>query len=833
MRKSLSILAGVAIWAAPLPVRAAGGLTDAGGADTDAADDAPIVVVATPLGEALPGGTSAQDIEASRATSLAEQLVRTAPGVTVSEVQGNPLQPDISYRGFTASPLLGTPQGLSVYLDGVRLNQPFGEVVSWDLIPQGAIAAMDLVSGAAPQFGRNALGGALVLRSKDGRSDPGLAVQAGGGAFGRITASASAGGHLGGGFDLFATADHFRETGWRAFSPSRATRGFARLGWSGDAVRFDLTALHADTDLNGNGLQEMRLLSADRTSIYTAPDNTRNRATLVAAKAEIQIAPDLTLRGNLFWRGLRTATLNGDANDEALGQSLYQPTAVERAALGAAGYTGFPLAGESQANTAFPQWRCIANVLLNDEPNEKCNGLLNRSRTRQDEIGGGLEAERTAPLGGLPNRLTFGIGLVHSTAHFAQTSQFGYLSADRTVVPVSGPGAFADGTQNSENAFDARVDLRARTTSLGLYLADSVDLAPALRIDVAGRYDRTWLHNRDAITPGGGTGSLDSDPVYGRFNPAAALHWQVRSGLSLSAAWSQASRAPSAVELGCSDPASPCRLPNALAGDPPLRQVIARATELRADLAGRNWSASASLFRTDSGDDILFVTGNTSGYGYFRNFGATRRQGLAIEGQAQLGRIRLQASYTLLDATYRSAERVGGSANSSSDAPAPGFDGAIVIRPGDRLPLVPRHTAKAAARWTAAPWLSFDLDLVAVSGSPARGNENNRHAADGIYFLGPGRSAGYAVANAGIELRLPRPRPKAAAFLIYATIRNLTGSRYASAAQLGATAFDAQGRFVARPFAGPVIAGERPRLSSTFFAPGAPRALEVGARLRW
>ena len=62
-------------------------------------------------------------------------------------MQGNPFQPDVNYRGYTASPLLGTPQGLSVYMDGVRLNQPFGDVVSWDLIPRIAIADDDADAG--------------------------------------------------------------------------------------------------------------------------------------------------------------------------------------------------------------------------------------------------------------------------------------------------------------------------------------------------------------------------------------------------------------------------------------------------------------------------------------------------------------------------------------------------------------------------------------------------------------------------------------------------------------------------------------------------------------
>ena len=86
-------------------------------------------------------------------------------------MQGNPFQPDVNYRGYTASPLLGTPQGLSVYMDGVRLNQPFGDVVSWDLIPRLAICHRSpLMPGSNPLFGLNTLGGALAMQTKDGRT---------------------------------------------------------------------------------------------------------------------------------------------------------------------------------------------------------------------------------------------------------------------------------------------------------------------------------------------------------------------------------------------------------------------------------------------------------------------------------------------------------------------------------------------------------------------------------------------------------------------------------------------------------------------------------------
>jgi len=114
-------------------------------------------------------GATKRDIVQSGALNLSDFLNRRLSGVHVNEVQNNPFQPDVNYRGYTASPLLGTPQGLSVYLDGVRLNQPFGDVVSWDLIPRIAISEVTLIPGSNPLFGLNTLGGALSLQTKDGR----------------------------------------------------------------------------------------------------------------------------------------------------------------------------------------------------------------------------------------------------------------------------------------------------------------------------------------------------------------------------------------------------------------------------------------------------------------------------------------------------------------------------------------------------------------------------------------------------------------------------------------------------------------------------------------
>lgn len=792
-----------------------------------------IVVTATPLldlGEdtlAFPARTASDEaLTAAHASDLTDFLKRAVGGVYVNDVQNNPLQPDVNYRGFTASPLLGTAQGLSVYVDGVRVNQPFGDVVSWDLIPKSAIRSTTLVPGSNPLFGRNSLGGALSVRTKDGRSDPGMEVEGSYGSFDRSIVRLQGGRQFDDGVHVFVSSDYFKEDGWRDNSPSDALQLFGKVGWANASTDLAASGSFADTDLNGNGLQEQRLLARDRSSVYTQPDNTRNRAALLNLTAEHRFSDNVSVAGNLFARRIRTRTFNGDINDDALGENLYQPSAAERAALTRAGIIGFPIAGETQANTPFPRFRCIANALLNSEPNEKCNGLANRSADLQREWGGTAELTlRSELLAG--NRLTLGASYVNSRAAFVQSSQFGYLTADRGVVPVSGPGAYADGTQDSENAFDARVDLRARTAAIGVYALDTLDLSRGLQLDLAVRYDRTVIHNRDRVTPGGGTGSLDGDDHYDRINPALAVRWTPVEAVTLDAAVAQTSRAPSAIELGCADPDSPCRLPNALAGDPPLDQVVARTVEGGIAASAGGIRGRVGAFRTVSRDDILFVADDQAGFGYFRNFGRTRRQGVDVDLSGDVGPVKLFAHYTLLDATYRSEETVDGSGNSSSEHVAPGFEGEIDIERGDRIPLIPRHVFKAGLSIDPVRALTLSADVLAVSGVFARGNENNDHQPDGVYYLGEGKTDAYAVLNLGAEVR-PVSR-----LAIYLQVNNVLDKEYATAAQLAATGFDATGNFVARPFAGPVIGGERPLLSSTFYAPGAPRSFQVGARLRF
>lgn len=769
---------------------------------------------------------SGAEIERSHAADLAAYLNRRLGSVHINEVQNNPFQPDLNFRGFTASPLLGTAQGLSVYLDGVRLNQPFGDVVSWDLIPKSAIASIALMPGSNPLFGLNTLGGALSVQTKDGAKNPGTSVQVLGGNHGRVAAEFESGGVQAGGTSWFVTGQRFHEQGWRADSPSDVGQLFGKFGFKAGEARLWLTAALADNDLNGNGLQEQRLLAADRASVYSKPDNTGNRSHLLNLSGTQSLSDSISLSGNVYWRRIQTATYNGDVNDGSLDQSTYQPNANERAALTRAGYTGFPTAGENAANTPFPKWRCIGQALLNDEPAEKCNGLINQSRTHQTNQGLALQVHGEAKTPGLAHQWVAGVALDTSRVHFTQGSELGYLTPDHGVVGV---GAFGDGVTGGNvdgAAYDTRVDLSATTRTWSAYASDVLALNPRTHLTLSGRFNRSTVQSRDAITPGGGAGSLDGEHRFSRFNPAIGLTFAASPDLTAYAGLNQGSRAPSAVELGCADPANPCKLPNAMAGDPPLRQVVTTTMEagLRGGRDGTAWNLG--VFRANNQDDILFVADDAAGFGYFKNFGRTRRQGIEAGWSTRLGSAQWGVNYTRLDATFRSSELLGGAGNSSNEAAAdglPGVEGNIEVHAGDRLPLVPRHLLKVFAEWPVGEALSLSADLTAVGGVYARGNENNAHQPDGKYYLGPGRSAGYAVFNLGAEWRAAR------GLTAFAQVNNLLDRRYNTAAQLGASAFDANGHFVARPF--PANAqGDRPLVSSTFFAPGAPRSFWIGVR---
>jgi hypothetical protein len=257
--------------------------------------------------------TSAQ-LTRTRALYVGEQLVERFASVAANEAQTNAFQPDIQFRGFVSSPLLGLPQGLAVYQDGVRMNEPFGDTVNWDLLPTNAIASINLMPGSNPLFGLNALGGAISLQTKTGYSSPGHAATVSAGSFGRRWVDLQSGAHSDR-LSYFVTGRVLAEEGWRDFSPTRIGQLFGNVEWRGSATTLTASVTGGANKLIGNGAAPVQLLEEDRDAVFTHPDETRTSLALMTLRGRHTAAPDVALEAVLFYRPATIRTFNGDDTD--------------------------------------------------------------------------------------------------------------------------------------------------------------------------------------------------------------------------------------------------------------------------------------------------------------------------------------------------------------------------------------------------------------------------------------------------------------------------------------------------------------------------------------
>lgn len=782
-----------------------------------AGTDLPIDQIPAPVQTA-----TARDIDESGALDLSDLMNKRLGAVHVNQNQENPYQPDLNYRGYSASPLLGTPEGISVYMDGVRQNQPFGDIVAWDLIPKIAISEMALIPGSNPLFGLNTLGGAISIETKDGRSAPGATLSINGGSFGRRAGEFEYGGANSKGLSWYLAGNLFREDGWRVLSPSEVRQAFAKVGYMQGNTSVNLSFGYADNWLTGNGLQDTRFLARHWSGVNSVPDITWNRSPSVNLSLKHNLTSRLILSGNAYFRYIRADTTNGDLNSDSFDESLYNLSAGDVAALNAAGYKGFPTTGNATTEP-FPFWRCIAQALQHSEPGEKCDGVIGNTFNKQNNWG--LSGQMS--WAGAGHRVTAGAVWDRSSTIFQQGAEFAYLNPDRlTFTPI---GFFEDGTSNINGVpQDNRVDLHGGVNTASFYIGDSISLGKSLTLTVSGRYNRTAIDNKDRLplVTDGSRGSLNGSYVFERFNPAAGFTWNMTHFATVYFDYSESNRAPTSIELGCADPAQPCNLPNALVGDPPLKQVVTRTFEagLRGSLEN-NLRWSAGWFHAENYNDLLFVSSPQTGFGYFLNFGKTLRQGAEISLSGKFRHFTLGGNYTFLDATYQSPQTVAGSSNSTSDG-GPGLEGDINIVPGDQIPQMPRNIFKAYAEYEPTSKISIDLDFDAVGRSFARGNENNLDKPDGAYYLGEGFSPGYGVLDLGAHYQVHKR------VQLFLQINNLLNHRYYTAAQLGPTPYDNAGNFIPRPFPADA-AGDFPLRKSTFFAPGAPIGAWGGIRFRF
>ncbi|BEV08827.1 TonB-dependent receptor [Methylophilus sp. DW102] len=254
--------------------------------------------------EEIPGNVqsiSAKEIKEAHSLSLTDLMNRKLQSVTVNDYQGNPFQMDVQYRGFTAGPQIGTPQGLSVFIDGIRVNEPFGDVVNWDMIPMNALASVDVFPGSNPIFGLNTLGGAFSLKTKDGFNNVGADAEVLTGSFGRKQLQVE-GGWNNGTVGLFAAGNFFLEDGWRQNSPSKVNQLFSKASYRGDKLDLNLSSLIVQTNLVGNGLYPSEMYERDRNGIFTAPDRTKNKLGQFQLSGNYFVSDNFTITGQVYRR---------------------------------------------------------------------------------------------------------------------------------------------------------------------------------------------------------------------------------------------------------------------------------------------------------------------------------------------------------------------------------------------------------------------------------------------------------------------------------------------------------------------------------------------------
>ena len=457
--------------------------------------------------------------------------------------------------------------------------------------------------------------------------------------------------------------------------------------------------------------------------------------------------------------------MNGDINEDSLDQSVYQPSAAERAALTAAGYTGFPTSGATAAEYAVPllalhragaaERRAGREVQRPDQPH--------RSRPAQ------LRRVRTAHAGSARPAAA-----ATSSRRARPTTAAAWASCRSPSSATSIPTAASPASTRSATASPAATSTASPSTRASTWTGTSTRGAStpptrcrsrdAWHVTLSGRYNRTSVqqprpHQARPAAPARSTATTRSvDSTRRRASPSAR-----RARRTLYVGYSEGSRAPTSIELGCADPNQPCKLPNAMAGDPPLDQVVTRTWEagVRGGQGSRvTWSVggfrgatTATTFCSSRRLRPASATSRTSA----RRSGRGFELGVEQPRSARDARRRLHASSTR---PTESAETVERHRQQHQRRGGAGRQGA---RRHDRDPAGRSHPAHPAAhaqglRRTSqvASRLSLDVDLVAVSSSYARGNENNLHQPDGTYYLGPGTAPGYAVVNLGARYQLNR-----------------------------------------------------------------------------
>ena len=668
---------------------------------------------------------------------IADVMNQYIPGVFTNEVQGSPYQGDVTYRGFRASSILGAAQGLSVYIDGIRINEPFGDVVNWDMIPEFALDNISLIPGSNPMYGLNTLGGALSLTTKSGLSHPGKVARVSFGSFSRKKLDISVAGKLsaGSGGDYFISASHFDESGWRDYSDGKISNIFGKANKNTDFGSVGIMTYFGDSDLLGNGLlpstnfgveddvgeiRESGLYEARRQAVYSHPDQTKNEVGLISLNFQNYLDDDTQLNGLIYHRYGRQKRLGGDVEAEF----------------------------ESDEN----EW--------------EFEGEFNNSKTRQNSSGFGLNFSKILD----NHQITTGVTFDQSSVsyHATETEDCEVNSIRKVICD-----------DDSETEDSAKVSGKSKTYSL--FASDTTEVSGGIFVTGSLRYNHSKVENT-LSTPAEGIEELVAQPKesfnYSKLNPALGISAKLDNGLNLFANASQGNRVPTVIELGCADKDNPCLLPTGLQADPFLEQVISRTYEIGARGRIGQGFGIISIYNTDNKDDIIFVsTDVNSGQGFFTNFGKTRNQGVDLQIVQKFNHIKITSNYSYLEATYEESGLLFG-------------ERSVQAMPGMRIPGIPENVFRLGVDWTPQDDLKIGLTFMATSDLITQGNEDGQIGGDDDVITRDASVDGYQLVN--LNMRYERSEN----LTIFARVTNLFDEKFETYGAMAESVFNKNGNFV-------------------------------------
>jgi len=663
-----------------------------------------------------------QEINRTGVPSLTGALAAEVPTVRLSDLSGNPFQPDVLFRGFSASPVEGETQGLAVYVNGARFNTPFGDTVNWDLIPSNAVARVD-VEGGNPLFGLNALGGSVAVKLKDGFNYHGGELIGYGGSYGR-GAGLFQYGQQAGNSSAYIALEDIHDSGWRKTSNSEVRRVYGNLGWRTDKSEVHLSVIGADNSLGNPGATPVDLLSIDRGANSTAPNTVKNKYVSVNVSGDFQVSDETSIQALGYVSTLTQRLNNGNTLDFApctSSANLPDPNDPN---------PGNSLCEQDGATPVTGRDGSVTPSSING-----ANGYSGLSQQGIDSTayGTSVQAVNEGTVFGRSNRLVVGASLDAGETSYNNVQFVGGLSADRVFL---NPSYVID---QADLSF-APVSLRSYNQYYGLYYTDRFELTDAFAATVSGRFNLvdTAIHDRIGT-------QLTTKHQYSRFNPGVGVTYKVAPRVQLYANYSESNRAPTPNESECSNPDIPCQLPNAFISDPNLKQVIARTIEVGVrgrvtDVVGGRVTYDADFFHTENSDDLIFVSAHdTNAGGFYANAGRTLRQGLEATLKWRGPKLRVSVGYSYTEATYQTALDLNSANNPAADA-----NGVIHVVPGNRLPGVPAHRGVATVDYDVTDRWTIGGSLIGNSSQFLFGDDANQTK----------RLGGFIVANVNTSYRI-------------------------------------------------------------------------------